>query len=257
MVAVMGKFGSVASRNGSSAESHRYGPTLDGLEHDGTMAVLGRNSPDGSWHDVLFPSNARESHRLLTELLRPLETQPEKLATRLLRRFGSISAITDASAAELAAANVYGDRWLEPFLAVRNLLHLGLQQRVKRTRLDPANPSLHRYLISSMRGLKRERMVAFFADLSGFIITEEIVGEGDEGALRVSLREVLGTALKVEARRILLAHNHPSGSPEPSRLDIQHTRSLADQGKRLGVLLEDHIIVGRSEVVSMKTRGLM
>ena len=54
-----------------------------------------------------------------------------------------------------------------------------------------------------------------------------------------------------------LVHNHPSGSPEPSRQDIEVTRQIADAGKRLNIAVHDHIIIGAQGHVSMRAKGLL
>lgn len=63
--------------------------------------------------------------------------------------------------------------------------------------------------------------------------------------------------MNLDARRVLLAHNHPSGNANPSLQDIEHTRMLCRQAEGLGLVIEDHLIVGAREVVSMKDRGLI
>ena len=54
-----------------------------------------------------------------------------------------------------------------------------------------------------------------------------------------------------------LVHNHPSGSPEPSRQDIDITRQIAEAGKRLNIAVHDHIIIGAQGHVSLRAQGLL
>jgi proteasome lid subunit RPN8/RPN11 len=54
-----------------------------------------------------------------------------------------------------------------------------------------------------------------------------------------------------------VVHNHPSGSPEPSRQDIDVTRQIIEAGKRLNIAVHDHIIVGAQGHVSMRAKGLL
>ncbi|VVT18701.1 DNA repair protein radc (fragment) [Sphingomonas sp. EC-HK361] len=54
-----------------------------------------------------------------------------------------------------------------------------------------------------------------------------------------------------------MIHNHPSGDPSPSRADIDITRAIIDAGKRLGIAVHDHIIVGTSGHVSLRAKGLI
>ena len=54
-----------------------------------------------------------------------------------------------------------------------------------------------------------------------------------------------------------MVHNHPSGDPTPSKADIEMTKEVAEAGKRLGITVHDHIIVGHGENVSFKSLGLL
>lgn len=59
------------------------------------------------------------------------------------------------------------------------------------------------------------------------------------------------------AEAICMLHNHPSGSPEPSRQDIDVTRQIIDAGKRLGIGVHDHVIIGTQGHVSLRAKGLL
>ena len=56
---------------------------------------------------------------------------------------------------------------------------------------------------------------------------------------------------------IILVHNHPSGSPQPSRADIQVTQKIIEAGRHLGITVHDHVIIGREGHVSLKAKGLI
>jgi DNA repair protein RadC len=77
----------------------------------------------------------------------------------------------------------------------------------------------------------------------------------DEAAIHP--REVIKRGLDLGASAMILVHNHPSGNPEPSRADIQITRRIADAAKPLGILVHDHVIVGREGHISMRAKGLI
>ncbi len=68
-------------------------------------------------------------------------------------------------------------------------------------------------------------------------------------------REVFKTALAVSAAHIIVAHNHPSGDPTPSREDIEVTKKLIEAGKIIGVDVLDHVIIGDGRHFSMKEAG--
>ena len=80
-------------------------------------------------------------------------------------------------------------------------------------------------------------------------------GSIDEAAIHP--REVIRRALDLGAGAVILVHNHPSGSPEPSRADIQITNRIAEAGRLLGVTVHDHVIIGKQGHVSLKAKGLI
>jgi DNA repair protein RadC len=201
--------------------------------------------------------NIRDNRQFLSLLLSPIHANPVQLADRLLRRFGSIAAIVDAPAAALRDCAGHGERWVDSLLVMRDLIRAGARERVLRSKLVPDDPAMHRYLLNAMRGLREERQIAFLADAAGYVICEEIVAEGTESSLALSPRRIFARALAVDCRRIVLAHNHPSGSAEPSKSDIYNTRLLVRQAAGLGISIDDHLVVGRFDVTSMRARGLL
>ena len=64
-------------------------------------------------------------------------------------------------------------------------------------------------------------------------------------------------ALDLGASALILVHNHPSGSPEPSRADVQITGKIAEAGRLLGITVHDHVIIGKEGHVSLKAKGLI
>lgn len=140
---------------------------------------------------------------------------------------------------------------------IRRLVHDGVREELVRTRLGEDRGALFSYLLMTMNNLPEERMVAIFADANSYVIAEEIIAEGGESHILITPRRILGRAMKLDARRITLAHNHPSGCAEPSSLDVEHTLLLCRQARELGMMIEDHLIIGQSNVVSMKDRGLL
>lgn len=84
--------------------------------------------------------------------------------------------------------------------------------------------------------------------------------EVHRGTINTSLvhpREVFKRALLNNASNIMVAHNHPSGDPNPSKEDIQITERLKEAGNLLGINLIDHIIVGDDKYISLKEKGVL
>lgn len=89
------------------------------------------------------------------------------------------------------------------------------------------------------------------------LIRDELMGEGSIDQAPVYIREVIRRALALGSAAIILVHNHPSGDPSPSRADIDVTRAIAEAGKRLGIAVHDHLIIGTSGHVSLRAQGLI
>jgi len=68
---------------------------------------------------------------------------------------------------------------------------------------------------------------------------------------------VIRRAIDLGSAAIIMVHNHPSGDPAPSRADIELTRHIAEAGKRLGIVLHDHVIMGATGHVSLRAQGLI
>jgi len=84
-----------------------------------------------------------------------------------------------------------------------------------------------------------------------------IISQGSLSSSIVHPREVFKAAIANNAASIILAHNHPSGDPEPSREDIETTHRLVNAGNILGINVLDHIIIGDGRYISLKEQGMM
>ena len=83
------------------------------------------------------------------------------------------------------------------------------------------------------------------------------MGRGTVDHTPVYTREVMKRALALNATALIIAPNHPSGDPSPSKADIEMTIKLKHQARGFGIVLHDHLIVARGEVLSFKSQGLL
>jgi len=97
----------------------------------------------------------------------------------------------------------------------------------------------------------------FFLDTRNQETKRETISIGTLNANLVHPREVFEHAILHAAAHVIVAHNHPSGNPEPSEEDKKVTSRLVEAGKILGIALLDHIIVARSGYYSFKAHGLI
>ncbi len=125
---------------------------------------------------------------------------------------------------------------------------LELGKRLRRQQLKPrgfdTSQEVASYLSPNYRNARNEVVVALYLDGQNRILEECEIGEGTPTQANVFVRTVIEGALRSSATTIVLAHNHPSGIPEPTAEDDATTRDLLRAAKTMGLVLLDHIILG-------------
>jgi DNA repair protein RadC len=178
------------------------------------------------------------------------------LAKQLIRRFGNFAGVVAAPAGELSANGLSDGTIAAIKLVQAAALRLGRQQVLARPILSSWS-ALIDYLRSAMAHESVEQFRLLFLDRKNALIAEEVLTRGTVDHAPVYPREVVKRALELGATAIVLVHNHPSGDPTPSRADVQMTGEIVKAAAPLGVVVHDHIIVGRGEPASLKALGLM
>lgn len=111
-------------------------------------------------------------------------------------------------------------------------------------------------LVPVLDGADREHCVAALLDTKHRLLDTVTVSIGSIDHTFMAPREVYRDALVANASAVVLAHNHPSGDPEPSRDDEAVTRRLATAGQLMGIDLLDHLVVAADRWVSLARRGM-
>ena len=112
-------------------------------------------------------------------------------------------------------------------------------------------------LLADIADHRQENFVVLSLDTGQRLITKRIVFIGTVDSVLAHPREVFAGAIADLAASIVVAHNHPSGDPTPSKQDITMTQQLVAAGQILGVRLQDHIIVAGEEHFSFCTEGML
>lgn len=177
------------------------------------------------------------------------------IAKALLREFGSFSGVFNASAVRLEQIEGLG---------ATSVAHLKVIQAVAarfgKDRIDTEQPILSSwtalidYCHSQMAFQAIEQFRILFLDKKNRLIADEVQQTGTVDHTPVYPREVIKRALELSSTAIILVHNHPSGDPSPSAADIRMTKDIAEIAQPLGIVLHDHLIIGKSGHVSL--RGL-
>lgn len=178
------------------------------------------------------------------------------LADELLRRFGGLRGLSRARVEELAALRGVGEAKAATLLAA---FELGRRMQGP----DPASRPVVRRA-GDAAALVAPRLA--HRDQEHFCVLllntrQEVIGvvetsRGGLNAASVDAREVFREAVRRSAHAVILAHNHPSGNPEPSPDDIRLTTALRQVGSLLGIPVLDHVVVGDGRFVSLRERGL-
>ena len=113
------------------------------------------------------------------------------------------------------------------------------------------------YCRSAMQFERKEQFRVLFLDSKNRLIADEVMGRGTIDRAPVYPREIIKRALELESTALILAHNHPSGDPTPSQSDIDMTKEIVQACKAIRVSVHDHLIIGRENIASFKTLGLM
>jgi len=111
--------------------------------------------------------------------------------------------------------------------------------------------------VGDIKENKKENFVVLYLDARNRLIYKETVSIGTLNANLVHPREVFEPAVRNLAAQIVLAHNHPSGDPEPSEDDLEITKRLVESGKILGIEVLDHIIITKDKYLSFKDKRLI
>lgn len=116
---------------------------------------------------------------------------------------------------------------------------------------------VYRHFRSLFENQVRERFVVLWLNSANRVMGFEIVTEGTLNSSLVHPREVFRGAIVATSASIIVAHNHPSGNPEPSQEDVSVTKQLTSAGKILGIPLHDHIIFANDTYTSLAERGIL
>jgi len=186
------------------------------------------------WELLLGP--ARPRVRLAELTLADLATHT---AAALRQRFG----LTEREALRLKAVQELAQRWNHP----------SAEPPLRVTRPQ----DVAHYLLPRMRYLEQEEFRALLLNTKNGLLAEVTVSVGTLDLSVAHPREIFREAIRQSAAGVLLAHNHPSGDPQPSPEDIRLTQQLSAAGKLLGIEVVDHLVLGHGRWFSLREKGLL
>ncbi|MEM7620712.1 MAG: DNA repair protein RadC [Pseudomonadota bacterium] len=180
------------------------------------------------------------------------DTKP--IAKNLIEKFGNFAEVINAPEERLQEVSGIGETVVTELKLIKAAsLRLLKSNAVKRPALNSWS-ELIQYCQAAMAHETKEQLRLIFLDKRNHIIADEVQQTGTVDHTPVYIREVVKRALELSATAIILLHNHPSGDPTPSRADIEMTKEIIKAAESLGIIVHDHIIIGRKGHASL--RGL-
>ena len=177
---------------------------------------------------------------LLTYAIPRKDVKP--LAKLLIERFGNFTGILHATGNELLSVPGVGTHVAVLILLMREMMTKSLEEQVREKPVIDTRQDISNFLRMKIGNDKKEALMIFYLDAARHIIEYDI-SQGTVDYTTVYTREITERALLCRACGIILAHNHPSGSREPSPEDVRLTRHLEETLKCLNIELLDHVIV--------------
>jgi len=178
------------------------------------------------------------------------------MAQRILANFGGLGGLSRADFSQLTA-----ERGLGPAKASQILAALELGRRLmaespeERWQIRAPSDAAH-ILMPVIGHQEQEHFVVLFLDTRNRVTDRETLYKGSLNTSLVRTAEVFRGAVRRNCAAIIVAHNHPSGDPNPSPEDVALTRRLVDAGKLLEIPVLDHVIIGENRYVSLRERAL-
>jgi DNA repair protein RadC len=192
---------------------------------------------------------------LLALAIPRIDTKP--LAKQLIAHYGSLAALFSADAESLKRQPGIGATSAAAIKIVQAAALRLLSEPVRQQPILASWQALLDYLRADMAHLTIERVRVLYLNAKNMLIRDEVASEGSIDQAAIYTREVIKRAIDLGATAVILVHNHPSGDSAPSRQDIAMTHEIADVGKRLGIHVHDHVIIGRDGFSSMRSAGLL
>jgi len=224
----------------------------DGSDPSGHRARLRKRLFEGG------PDGLADHELIETLLMTAIPRRDVKpIARSLIHRFGSLAGVLNADQSALAKHPGMGEVSAGHLKIVATAARRLARAEMAERPVLSSWQALIDYLRIDMAHLAVERVRVLYLNARNMLVLDELVGDGTVDEAAIHPRNVIGKAIEIGATALILVHNHPSGSPEPSRADIQITHKIAEAGRLLGIVVHDHVIVGRHGHVSLKAKGLI
>lgn len=187
-----------------------------------------------------------EDHKLLELLLFYSIPQADtnELAHMLLAEFGSFDELLKADINRLKKVKGVGENTAVLIATMSEVYLRANKSKVVRKQAYKNAEDYKTLALSQLSGERVEKVILFCFDSAGRLKKTARLSSGDEASAYIDVRKAVQAVIDSDAKKAVLAHNHPVGACEPSANDVDATRSVCVMFRKLGFFLVDHIIVG-------------
>ena len=179
------------------------------------------------------------------------------LARRMLDTFGDFNRVVTAPTERLKGVEGVGDAVIIELRIVEAAAQRLARSRVMQRPVVSSWQALIDYCHTAMAHAETEQFRVLYLDRKNVLIADEEQARGTVDHVPVYPREIAKRALELNASAFILVHNHPSGDPTPSEADISMTYAIRDAAQVRGLVLHDHLIVGKARELSFRSEGIL
>ncbi|EBA05734.1 RadC family protein [Sagittula stellata] len=179
------------------------------------------------------------------------------VARQLLEVFGDFNGVLSAPATRLAEVSGVGEAVVCELKIVEAAAHRLARSRVMQKQVLSSWDALLAYCQTAMAHGEIEQFRVLYLDRKNVLIADERQARGTVDHVPVYPREVVKRALELNASALILVHNHPSGDPTPSAADIDMTVQIQAAAEVMGIVVHDHLVIGKSRELSFRSEGLL
>lgn len=175
----------------------------------------------------------------------------KEISYALLNRFGTLEGVFNADIKELMKVNGVGENTAILINLFKNIdLRLERNKNRQVKKLDDSSKAME-FAKNELSNLSREEIIIITLDNSLNVISVNRVSQGGAGHASAEPYKIMECIFRDNASNIIIAHNHPTGDAIPSAEDIDFTVEILNLCRKINIRLNDHIIVGRNDVLSM------
>lgn len=184
-----------------------------------------------------------------------VDTKP--LAKKLIARFGDVAGVINAEVDALRDVEGVGDSVIVAIKIISEISNRTLKKSASGKEVLNNWQAVLNYAQAVLGHIDYEAFRVLFLNRKNQLIADELLAVGDNDHVLVSSKLIVKKALLLQASKIILLHNHPSGDLRASAVDIKTTNEIVAVLKNLNIAVLDHLVIAGSSYFSFKENGLL